>query len=216
MEVLSKYYKSLKQASDYLDNVKQIYNRQVDAYNIFNERIDSLRGFEEENLCECSENLKKNKMSIVVQLFFVFLLDETLICLAAFLLSTVCSLGIPLFIPLIAGVFIFMLHSRKKIISLTDIRDMKRKVDEATVLLGESKKTSSLIELIKELEASIRDNEKFIEDFKKAIDEYMSLLLAQENKLLPYGSQVSLENEIPILEEGLKKLNLSYREEDEV
>lgn len=216
MEILSKYYKSLKQASDYLDNIKQIYDRQVEAYKVFNERLDILSESKDEKLNECKDDLKKNKIRMIVRLILTFLLDNALFCSVVALINALFTLGIPLFIPIMMAVFCFMLHSSKKISSLVNISDMKHKIEEAAILLGENKEMSSLVELIQELEVNIGANEKFMEDFKQAIDEYMSLLLEQENKLLPYGEQVSLENEIQILEEGLKKLNLSYREEDRV
>lgn len=214
MGLLNKYYASLKQASDYLENVKRLYNRQVEAHDTFIKRLEDIPRNEEESLRECNVALKREKRFQSIVLAFCFVLDNALTWAIFAFIGTIFSLGIPLFIPFIVAVFAFCLLHVEDIRSFSSIKNMKKMVREANTLLGSEKLDKTLVDLIQELEESIKNNEAYIEDFKQAIDEYMSLILAQESKLLPYGPEMMEDEEINVLEEGLRKLNLQYKEED--
>lgn len=214
MGLLNKYYASLKQASDYLENVKRLYNRQVEAHDTFIKRLENIPRNEEESLRECNVALKREKRFQSIVLAFCFVLDNALTWAIFAFIGTIFSLGIPLFIPFIVAVFAFCLLHVEDIRSFSSIKNMKKMVGEANTLLGSEKLDKTLVDLIQELEESIKNNEAYIEDFKQAIDEYMSLILAQESKLLPYGPEMMEDEEINVLEEGLRKLNLQYKEED--
>ena len=214
MELLHKYYESLKQASDYLENIKSLYNRQVEVRNTFRERINNIPRNEEESLRECNASLKKEKRFETILLAFCFVLDNALIVAAFAFIEVIFSLGMPIFIPFIVAIFAFLLLHVDEIRNFSSIKSMKQKVKKANTLLGSAKQDKTLKELIEELDNAIKNNEAYIEDFKQAIDEYMSLLIAQESKLLPYGPELMPEEEINILEEGLRKLQLKYKEEE--
>ncbi|MCX4365055.1 MAG: hypothetical protein OSJ70_04715 [Bacilli bacterium] len=208
MELLSKYYKSLKEAINYLDNVKQINQRQNEAYEAIKKRIESLPLDNSESLSECRVALGKEKKTKLLLLFGRFLLNGCIVlavfALAEFLLAT----SIPIFIPVATLVVSFMLLNHAPIEELANIQSMKKGINDANILLGNEKKDNDLKALVQELTTALANNETFITEFKQAIDEYMSLLLAQENKVLPYGPELIPENDMKILEDGLKKLNL--------
>ncbi len=216
MSVLRKYYKSLKQATDYLENVKQLYNRQVDAYEAFSDRIEDLPYGEDESLNDCHVELKKENIFRFLYLLSIYALDNCLLGIICFAIETSWGLVIPLFIPVFAAIFVFMLFNGNWIRDFDQVSRMKKRIMDANTLLGNEKAKSNLKDLMMELADNIKCNEEYINELSQAIDEYMSLLLEQENKLLPYGPQEFSKDEIVLLEEGLKKLNLSYREENKV
>lgn len=218
MEKLKKYYASLKQATDYLEDIKRLTKSQSEIYEVFKQRLEELYGVDEdkedENLRKCGDSLKKNKKSKLWHLILVYILDNALFLGGMVLINYFFTLSIPLFIPLMVAVFFFMLTDDDIIKSFVHTKDMSKKIEEAKEFLGSEKLDESLVDLMNELDAAIKSNEAFIESFNQAISEYMSLLLAQENRMLPYGPKVITDEDIKVLEEGLKKLNLNYKERE--
>lgn len=214
MELLNKYYESLKDAINYLDNIKDMYKRQKAAYEALNNRISNLNDGRDESLEECSNILKEEKSKKFWNLVLFFFIEGGLLVELVALINFIAALGIPLFIPIMMSIMLFLLSNHKGIREYDCLKKNIRTINETKVLLGEKTINASLVDLLKQLEESLNANATYIADFEKGVDEYMSLLIASENKMLPYGPVRPADDVIESLENGLKKLQLCYGDDN--
>lgn len=115
MELLNKYYESLKDAINYLDNIKDMYKRQKAAYEALNNRISNLNDGRDESLEECSNILKEEKSKKFWNLVLIFFIEGGLLVELVALINFIAALGIPLFIPIMMTLMLFLLSNHQRI-----------------------------------------------------------------------------------------------------
>ncbi len=211
MELLRKYYSSLREATNYLEDLKQEYAWQKNAYDLICDRIQELPSGKKENLGELWESLKSDRRKRRGELGFLYALDNVILLEIVSLLNFFGGLAIPIFVPFMVAIFLFLIIHVNDVRQYFFVKENIKGIKNAKAYLSEQKMDTDLLDLLEQLKNKLGENEEYINNLKQAIDEYMSLLIEYENMPLTYESGKKAEEVKMALDDGLKKMCLCYR-----
>lgn len=212
MEIMDKYYASLREATNYLENIKRNYNEQKCSYNIIDMHLKKIKS-NEEKLSDYLDSISK-KMDGKLSLLGKFLLADIIIFLViGGVLAQLLAIGLPISLSLGLSISIlyFLLAHKKDMNDYNNLKEKRGHILETLRLMGEKRGNIKLKELEENLATIIKRNEQTIANLEDAIDHYLTILMDYESQTLPYGKEIVSEENIEVLEEGLKSLDLSYK-----
>lgn len=215
MGLLHKNYKSLKQVIDQFQVLKEEYFWQLETYELFDKRLQSVDSHKEEKLSEYEAYLRKNLRIEKILLLFLLIFDSIVISKTGMIISFLTSLGSPLFMFLILALPVYFIGVWNRNIFkslLTDSYSLDT-VKDSKFLLEKAKSDKSLFDLLKELRFAIRNSERAMIDLLSGIEEYTLLLTEYENNMNACCALTSKKEDFKILDAGIKKLNLLYKED---